>query len=136
MSLLKAENDKIRKRFQDPRIHFLLNCASESCPVARPELPVGDELQELLERAAVEFVNNSNNVRVDHDNRTVVLSTIFKWYEDDFVNHLVALGRPAKHGLLDYLQTVASGPLQTDLGKATEYAVEFRDYDWSLNETE
>ena len=135
MSLLKVENEKIRERFQDPRIHFVLNCASESCPVARPELPTGDELQRLLETAAAEFVNDVANVRVDHDRRTVVLSTIFKWYKSDFVNHMVARGRPAKRGLLDYLETVASEPLLSDLRKADDYSIEFRDYDWGLNGT-
>ncbi len=135
MSLLKVENEKIRKGFRDPRIHFVLNCASESCPVARPELPVGEELQQLLQAAAIEFVNDSDNVFVDHERRTVFLSTIFKWYKKDFVNHMVALGRPAKHGLLDYLGTVAQEPLLGDLQQATDYTIEFRDYDWGLNET-
>lgn len=135
MSLFEAENDKIRKRFQDPRIHFVLNCASESCPVARPELPTGDELQHLLETAAIEFVNDDANVRVEHERRTVVLSTIFKWYKKDFVNHMVALGRPPQRGLLDYLETIAQEPLLHDLQKADNYAIEFRDYDWGLNET-
>jgi hypothetical protein len=133
MSLFTVENDKIRKGFQDPRIHFVLNCASESCPVARPELPTGNELQHLLDRAAIEFINNSQNVRVDHESRTVVLSTIFKWYKGDFVNHMVALGRPAERGLLDYLETVAVEPLLNDLRQATDYSIEFRDYDWRLN---
>ena len=136
MSLLRVENEKIRRSFQDPRIHFVLNCASESCPVARPELPTGEELQELLAVAAVEFVNDSDNVFVDHERRTVFLSTIFKWYKKDFVNHMVALGRPAQHGLLDYLGTVAKEPLSGDLQQATDYAIEYRDYDWSLNEAD
>ncbi len=136
LSLLALENHRIRKRFQDPRIHFVLNCASESCPVARPELPAGHELQYLLETAAVEFVNDRQNVHVEHDRRTVVLSTIFKWYEDDFVSHMVARGRPAKHGLLDYLETVAGEPLLSDLHKSRNYSIEFRDYDWSLNEAQ
>lgn len=136
MSLLTVENDRIRKRFQDPRIHFILNCASESCPVARPELPTGDELERLLETAAAEFVNDRANVHVDHDRRTIFLSTIFKWYKKDFVNHMVALGRPAKRGLLDYLETVADEALLNDLRRADEYTVEYRDYDWSLNETD
>ena len=80
-------------------------------------------------------MNDSRNVQVDHDRPTVVLSTIFKWYEKDFANHMVALGRPAKHGLLDYLRTVANEPLLGDLQRATGYAIEFRDYDWGLNET-
>jgi len=39
MSLLTVENEKIRKRFNDPRIHFVLNCASESCPANSSVLP-------------------------------------------------------------------------------------------------
>ena len=38
MSLYALENDLIRQRFSDPRIHFVLNCASGGCPVLRPEL--------------------------------------------------------------------------------------------------
>ena len=54
----------------------------------------------------------------------------------DFVNHMVALGRPAKRGLLDYLESVASDPLLEDLKKANDYTIEYRDYDWSLNEAD
>lgn len=37
-------------------------------------------------------------------------------------------------GLIDYANTLASGELQGDLERADGYKVEFRDYDWSLNE--
>src|ERR1044072_5419910 len=32
-SIDEIENEIIRKRFDEPRIHFALNCASNSCPV-------------------------------------------------------------------------------------------------------
>ena len=96
-------------------------------------LPTGDKLQRLLDTAATEFINNRQNVRVDHEARAVVLSTIFKWYKGDFVNHMAALGRPAERGLLDYLETVADEPLLNDLQRASDYSIEFRDYDWRLN---
>jgi len=135
LSLLKVENQKIRKRYKDARIHFVLNCASESCPVARPELPTGDALEQMMNRAALEFINNPDNVSVDHGKQTVFLSTIFKWYEKDFINDLRARGRPAERGLVDYVASVASRELRSDLERASAYAVEFRDYDWHLNET-
>jgi len=135
MSLYAVENDKIRKRFQDPRIHFVLNCASESCPVARPDLPVGEELEEMLALAALEFVNNPDNVSVDHDQGVVSLNSIFKWYKKDFTNYLLATGRPTRHGLLDYIEGVAEEPLLGDVRRAETYSVEFREYDWRLNET-
>lgn len=133
LSLLTVENNRIRSRYRDARIHFVLNCASESCPVARPELPTGKELDQLLERAAHEFINDPDNVSVDHDTRTVFLSSIFKWYKKDFVNDLRAKGRPADRGLVDYVASIATGALKDDLVDADDYAVEFRDYDWSLN---
>lgn len=134
LSLLAVENNKIRTRYKDARIHFVLNCASESCPVARPELPTGDELEKLMTKAAVDFVNDPNNVFVDHDSQAVFLSSIFKWYKKDFLNDLHAKGLPASRGLIDYVATLATGELQADLERADGYKVEFRDYDWSLNE--
>lgn len=135
LSLFAVENEKIRARYKDARIHFVLNCASTSCPVIRPELPTGDALEQLMTRAAGEFVNDANNVSVDHDNKTVYLSSIFKWYKKDFVYDLHAKGRPAKRGLIDYVAGVATGSLRDDLDRANGYDVEFRDYDWDLNAT-
>ena len=136
MSLLTVENDKIRKRFQDPRIHFVLNCASESCPVARPDLPVGEELEEMLALAAFEFVNDPDNVSVDHEHRIVSLNSIFKWYKKDFIDYLLATGRPTEHGLIDYLEGVAGKPLLSDLQRARDYSIEYREYDWQLNSSD
>ena len=133
LSLLAAENRKIRARYRDARIHFVLNCASESCPVARPELPTGDELEELMTTAAAEFVNDTDNVSVDHGSRSVYLNTIFKWYKKDFINDLRAQGRPTGRGLIDYVAVHADGDLVADLARADGYRIEFRDYDWSLN---
>ena len=79
-------------------------------------------------------VNDPNNVHVDHENRTVFLSTIFKWYKKDFINDLRAKGRPGERGLIDYVAGLATGSLRADLDRADGYEVEFRDYDWSLNE--
>lgn len=132
-SLLAVENEKIRKEYKDPRIHFVLNCASESCPVIRPELPTGDALDLLLVKSAREFVNNPANVQVDHNDQVIYLSAIFKWYEDDYLNWLRANGRPVDKGLLDYITPIAEGTLADDLERASGYAIEFRDFDWTVN---
>ena len=135
MSLLDVENKQIRKKYQDPRIHFFLNCASESCPVARPGLPVGDDLDQLLAQAAIDFINDSENVAVDHDNKVVQLSTIFKWYKDDFVNHVRLDGELVGNGLIAYVSRYASDELAAGLTQAGDYEVQFREYDWGLNAT-
>lgn len=44
----------------DPRVHFILNCASRSCPVLGPRAWRGDTLQEDLEESARTFVLDDN----------------------------------------------------------------------------
>jgi hypothetical protein len=109
---------KVLASQKDPRLHFALNCASESCPVLRPS----DWSDEDLDEAAREFVNQPENVSVEDG--ALVLSAIFKWYKRDF---------PAD--LNSYLQQYADPDLLRSLQTASErgYRVRYRDYDWSLN---
>lgn len=136
LSLYAVEHDKILAAYRDPRIHFVLNCASESCPVLRPELPVGDELEDLLAAATVEFVNDLRNVRVDHEDRRIILNTIFRWYRKDFVNDLRRRGLSADRGVLDYVLAEAGPALGTGLARADGYDIAFEDYDWAINAQE
>ncbi len=136
LSLLDVENRKIRNKYQDPRIHFFLNCASESCPVARPDLPVGDDLEQLLAEATNDFINDPENVALDHDAKVIYLSTIFKWYEKDFVNYVRLHGKLVGNGLIAYVSRYATDELAQELAQASDYEIEFRDYDWGLNATD
>ncbi len=133
-SLYAVENNIIRARFRDARIHFVLNCASESCPVLRPELPDGEQLEPFLQQAAVEFVNDGRNVRIDHEKKLVVLSTIFKWFRKDFINDLRRRGLPSERGLIDYVANVAPATVGAELRRANDYEIVFADYDWTINE--
>jgi hypothetical protein len=130
-SLYDLERSKIRDEFEDPRVHFVLNCASGSCPILRPELPGGPALEEYLVDAAREFVSEERNVRVDHAARRIVLSNIFEMYEKEFINDLRRRGVPG--GVLAYVQSVAPEDLRSQLDEADEYTVEFDEFDWSLN---
>ena len=132
-SLYAIEHDKIRSVYQDPRIHFVLNCASESCPVLRPELPTGDALEGLLAASTADFINDPRNVRVDHKQRQIILSTIFKWYRNDFINELRRRGLPGGSGVLDYLAAEGSPALQAEIDSASGYELIFDDYNWALN---
>jgi len=136
MSLYAVENNVIRTTYRDPRIHFVLNCASESCPVMRPNLPVGSDLEPFLTRATIDFISDRKNVAVDHDNRRIVLSDIFRWYEKDFVNDLRRQGLPSEGGLVEYLLSVAPKQMTSDLEAAKNYTIKFSDYDWSINNSE
>jgi hypothetical protein len=134
-SLYAVENDIIRANYRDARIHFALNCGSESCPVLRPELPAGDELEPFLQQAAWDFVNDKRNVFVDHGKKEILLSAIFKWFRKDFINDLRRRGIPSDHGLIDYVASVAPEPLRKELTESADYTIVFSDYDWAVNRT-
>ena len=133
LSLYAVENERIRKAFHDPRIHFVLYCASGSCPVLRPELPTGEELEQLLQEAAIAFVSDPQNVRVDHDEKQIVLSAIFEMYRSDFIKELTRRGLSSERGPVGYVASVAPSSLQAELNSATAYEVIFADYDWAIS---
>jgi len=133
-SLHAVENAKIRAMHKDARIHFVLNCGSESCPALRSQLPNGGELENLLRQAALDFVTDERNVRLDHNGKRLFLSAIFKWFEKDFIDDLMMRGLPTEHGgIISYLASIAPEPLRASLLQAFDYTIEFNDYDWSLN---
>ena len=133
-SLLQIENDKIIDAYAEPRIHFVLNCASGSCPVLQPELPEGPELERYLADATRRFMSEERNVFVDHASRRIVLSNIFELYEDEFVND--ARRRGLAGGIASYVRSVASESVAAELDRAEGYAVENRVFDWSVNAQE
>jgi hypothetical protein len=119
MNLLDLE-EKILETFSDPRLHFALNCASDSCPVIR----ASDWSEAELDQAAREFVNNPENVEVLGER--LYVSRIFKWYRDEFPDDLAG-----------YLARFANEPLKSDLtaASAADYPVRYQAYDWSLNDS-
>jgi len=116
-NLYKLEKEVLRNQ-KDPRLHFALNCASESCPVLRPWEWTDDQLDE----AAREFINNPDNVSLEGEE--LMLSSIFKWYKKDFPKDLHAY-------LQQYAEPGLDGQLQT--AKDKKYRTRYRSYDWSLN---
>ena len=132
-NLYDIEKDKILKQWSDPRAHFVLNCASSSCPVIRPSLPTGDALEPYLIKATQEFISDPHNVNIDHQAKKLYLSRIFDWYQSDFINDLHRRGLPSANGIVDYLIDAAPESLQTSLHEAITYKVDFVDYDWHIN---
>jgi hypothetical protein len=116
-NLYQLEKEMLRNQ-KDPRLHFALNCGSESCPVLR----AWEWNEEQLDTAARAFINNPQNVTVENDK--LYLSKIFKWYKKDFPRDIPAyLQQYAEPGLARQLQTAKDG----------KYRKLYQTYDWSLN---
>ncbi len=113
------EKETIRSKFQDPNVHFALNCASRSCPPLQPEPFRGDKLDAQFEKLARGFVNSERGVRLAADGKSVQLSKIFDWYKDDFAK---------QGGVLGFINQRRTSPIPADA------KIGYQEYDWSLNE--
>ena len=56
--LNNLEHGILRPKYNEPRLHFAVNCASFSCPRLQNFAFTGAKLEEQLEEAAREFVND------------------------------------------------------------------------------
>lgn len=126
MTLNHIEHQVLRKRFSDPRIHFAINCGSNSCPPLVQRIFSGADLDKRLEEKAVQFINDLGNVTVDRKKRIVSLSRIFKWYKKDFE----AVSESVLHYVFQYLDGF-SGSEKREI--INSYQVQYFNYDWSLN---
>ena len=133
LNLYDIEKEKVLKQWSDPRAHFVLNCASASCPVIRPSLPTGDALEPHLLKATQEFISDPHNVNINHQAKQLHLSRIFDWYQADFINDLRRRSVPAPNGIVDYLIDAAPAALKPELQKSIAYKINYVDYDWALN---
>jgi hypothetical protein len=122
VSLDHIEHEVLRPKFQDPRIHFAINCASKGCPPLLNEPYTGAKLETQLRTAAKEFINDPNHNYIGGD--VLYVSRIFKWFRDDFGNDLIAY-------LIKYADRSLNDELNT---KRYQLKIKFMDYDWSLND--
>lgn len=131
-SLDDIEHNLIRGsgRYNEPRIHFAVNCASIGCPALRTEAYRGNRLEEQLEAATVAFLSDHSRNRIEGG--TAQLSSIFKWYREDFENDW----RDAKNlpeFLLLYKEALAVSQIEVEKLSRNSMDIEFLDYDWNLN---
>jgi hypothetical protein len=126
LSLNTIEHEIIRKRFQEPRIHFALVCASKSCPPLRSEAFEGSRLDEQLDDQGRAFLRNDELNFFDLENRTASISKIFRWFEEDFGS--------TERALLVFLSRFLPEPEAEDIRMhADMWRISYRDYDWNLN---
>lgn len=136
-SLHYIENKVIRERFQDPRIHFALNCASIGCPML-PQTPFQPEtLEQQLEFETRKFINDPQYVRIEPATNTIHISSIFQWYESDFTDWMQATHPDKPATLVEYIQLYLNEDNRIAVDAMSEAInIEYLPYDWGLNRKE
>jgi Protein of unknown function, DUF547 len=135
MSLDQIEHDTLRAkgRYDEPRVHFAVNCASIGCPALREEAFVPDRLEAQLEEQTQRFMADRSRNRYSAERDKVEVSKIFDWFGEDF-----RAGHKGITSLNQFLGRYASAltdaPAEREKLKAGSVAVAFLDYDWKLND--
>jgi hypothetical protein len=117
------EHEILRKKLNDPRIHFAIVCASTSCPRLARFAFTEENVQRQLEAQTREYINSDRGVRIDYAENTLYLSKIFDWFASDFKNKsgsVLAFIKP-------YLNESATAFLDR------KPKISYIHYDWALN---
>ena len=118
MDLNNIEHGQLRKKFDDPRIHMALVCASKSCPILLNEVYNAKTLDDQLTKQTKAFL--ADTFRNKLSSTQPQISMIFKWYGMDF----------NKEGgsVRDFINQYSSIKIKPGT------KIEYLDYDWRLNE--
>jgi len=117
MISLNTIEHEILRPMGDPRIHFAIVCASESCPKLLNCAYEAKSLTDQLDQAAREFINDTSKNSISESKITI--SKIFKWFKSDF---------PKGDAFINYLNKYSTVKIFPDIN------INYKTYNWSLNE--
>lgn len=115
--LNNIEHGIIRPKFEEPRIHFAVNCAAISCPKLSNRAYTTEKLDAQLTQAAKDFLADEQKNKLSPD--AVRLSKLFTWYSGDFKEN--------GQDIIGYINQYA--PIEVDANASVSYL----DYNWDLN---
>ena len=118
MDLDNIEHGRLRKKFDDPRVHMALVCASKSCPILLNEAYDAKRMDEQMAKQATAFLADPFRNKMSADKPQ--LSMLFKWYGGDFNKNGGSI-----RGFIN-----AHSPIKIK----SDAKISYLDYDWGLNE--
>ena len=122
-TLNEIEHEILRK-MDDPRVHVAIVCASVSCPDLRLEAFNVNSLNEQLDDQMKVFLKSSEKgMKIDNERNRVYLSSIFKWFEDDF---------ESRGGVLKFIANYVSPDVAKKLTRSG-IKIYYLEYNWDIN---
>ena len=122
ISLNDIEHRILRPIWRDPRIHYVVNCASLGCPNLAGTAFTSQNIENDLNAAANAFINHPRAAQIESGKLTV--SSIYSWFQEDFGN--------GEAEVIEHLKDYASPSLKKELEIVTK--IEDYTYDWGLND--
>ena len=133
-SLDEVEHGMIRAEgiYNEPRIHFAVNCAAIGCPALRPEAFVGEKLEEQLEESTKLFL--ADKTRNYSDGGKLYISSVFDWYGEDFEKGWQGINSVAQFLYL-YAEELRLEEEMKEKLFTNQLELHYLKYDWNLNRT-
>lgn len=122
---LDSMEHQILRKMSEPRIHFAIVCASISCPRLLNEAYTAEQIDTQLNLNAKDFFAQTRNFKVNRNNNSVALSSILKWFQEDFGNN--------QQERLALFSKWVTNPEDQAMLKQSNIKVSYSTYDWRLN---
>ena len=140
-SLDRIEHETLRKpgAYDEPRLHFAVNCASIGCPMLREEAYVAERLDAQLEEQVVRFLSDRSRNRYNQETGRLEVSKIFDWFKEDWTSGYRGIGGKAppatsrEQYFARYAALLADHAGHRRLIQEQKAELRFLDYDWTLN---
>ena len=116
----------MRPEFGDARIHFALVCAAKGCPPLQSRAFTASGVDAELTHAATNFLRSPQRTQVDAAHKRLVVSSLFKWYGEDFIKN--------EGSVLAFVAKYRTDHAEAAALRSGNWSISYADYDWSLNE--
>jgi len=132
-SLDGIEHETLRKpgAYDEPRVHYAVNCASIGCPMLREEAYVPERLEQQLEEQAGRFLSDPARNRAAGGKLEV--SMIFHWFKEDWSSGYQGIQSREQY-FARYANLLSADPAQQKLVAEGRASIMHLDYDWTLND--
>jgi len=114
------EKEMLYKNFPDARLHFALVCAAIGCPKLSNKAYRAAILEKQLDIQTRKTLNNPKFIQVKDEK--VLVSEIFKWYEQDFIND--------DQSMIEFINAYRALSIEVDK------KVDYYTYNWQINAIE
>ena len=120
------EHEILRKKFQDPRIHFAIVCASSGCPPLPQWAYTAENVQIKLAEETRKYLNSKRGLQIDYVENTMMLSKLFDWFAGDF---------ESKSGsVTNFIKPYLDEKAMAFIDRMPKMS--YLEYDWALNAKE
>ena len=125
------EHEQLRPKYNEPRVHVAVNCASIGCPALPPEAFTVSRLDNQLEEGMQRFLGDRTRNR--YADGKLEVSQIFKWFREDFEKGNKGFAK-LEDVFAKYADQLATAPADREKIRAKSVSISHLDYDWSLND--